>query len=91
MLVGELVEVVGKNLCGIDHFRSLLEISDLQKQTFAQVSRSDSCRVELLDDFQHLHNFFFISLHVRPERQVVNDAVETSSKVPVIVEASDYE
>ena len=91
MLAGELIEMILQNLYGILHSRSLLAKPDLKHKTFAKVSRSHACRLELLNDLEHLQYFFFGSLDIRPERKIIHDAVYASAKITVIIKAADKE
>ena len=91
MLAGELIEMILQNLYGILHSRSLLAKPDLKQETFAKVSRSHACRLELLNDLEHLQYFFFGSLDIRPERKIIHDAVYASAKITVIIKAADKE
>ncbi len=67
MLVGELVEIVGQNPDGVVHLWCPFAVLDLEKETFPQVSRTYSCRLEILDYLKHLKHFLLVSLDIRPE------------------------
>ena len=89
MLVGELVEMILQNLHGVLDRRGLLAMPYLQKQTFTKVPGSDSRRIKLLNYLEHVENLFLISLHIGTERQVIDDTVNASAQIAVIVEAAD--
>ena len=63
-------------------------MSNLQKEAFAQVTRSHSDRLELLDDLEHLEDLVLIRLKVCPERHVVDNTVYASSQIAVVIQAS---
>ena len=88
MLARKVAEVIFKNLYSILHCRGLLAMSDLQKEAFAQVTRSHSDRLELLDDLEHLEDLVLIRLKVCPERHVVDNTVYASSQITVVIQAS---
>ena len=88
MLVGELVEMIGQDLCGIDHFRSLLHEPYLKEQALTKITGSDSSRFELLNDLQHVQHLLLISLYIRSERKVVR--YPSSSRLPIMNEATAY-
>ena len=91
MLAGELIEMILQNLYGILHSRSLLAKPDLEQKTFTKVPRTHACRLELLNDLEHLQHLLFSCLDIRPERKIVHNAVDASAKIPVIIKAADKE
>ena len=91
MLVGKLIEVILQDLYSIFHSRRLLAQPYLKKETFAQVSCTDPGRFELLNHLQHLKHLFLRSLNICPERKIINNTVDASSEISVIIQASDKE
>ena len=91
MLVGELCEMMLKNLYCIFNLRSLAAALDLEKEAFLKITGTYSCRLELLNHLEHLEHFLLCSLNVCPERKVIHQAVYASSEIAVIIKASDYE
>ena len=91
MLVGELCEMMLKNLYCIFNLRSLAAALDLEKEAFLKITCTNSGRLELLNHLEHLQNFLLCGLDVCPEREVIHQAVYASSEIAVIIKASDYE
>ena len=58
----------------------------LQQQTFLQVSGSDSCRVEVLQNLQRFLNLLFRCIDVMIDSQLVADAVERFPKQSVVIQ-----
>ena len=60
----------------------------LKKKTFLKVASSDSSRLKLLNDLQHLLYLLLIRLHVSSKRQIINNGIKTSAQIAVIIKAS---
>ena len=73
------------------HLRSLLEQSYLKQKTLSEVTSTYSGRIKLLHDLQHFKNLLLSSLYISSERKVIHYAVDISSKITVIIKASDDE
>ena len=91
MLAGEVIEIIGQDLNGILHGRSLLAQFDLKKKAFAKITGSHSGRLKLLDHLKHLQHFFFRCLHIGPERKIIHYTFYASAQIAVIIKASDKE
>ena len=91
MAVGEILEVILEDVRRVDDVLALLQAAELDEETFAQVAGSDSGRIELLDDLEHVEDLILVGLDVSPERQVVDETVDVPAQVAVFVEAADYE
>ncbi|CCX52911.1 unknown [Alistipes sp. CAG:514] len=91
MPVGELLEIVREDGLGELHDPGLLLRPELEEKAFPKVSRAHTGRLELLYHFEHGRHLLGRGLYVRPESQVIDDAVNVPAEVPVTVQTADDE
>ena len=91
MLVGEFIEIIAKYLLGIVHFRTSLQVLDLQKEAFPQISGPDSRRLEFLDDLQHFKNIILVCIDIGSQCYIIDNTVNAASEVAVIIKTADDE
>ena len=89
MLASKLLEIILKYRHGIDDIRSLLHVPYLEQQTFPQIPRPDSGRVEFLDDLQHIQHFLPVGLYPGPEGYIVHKTLDVPAQIAVIIQTAD--
>ena len=75
MFLGEFFEIVGENF-----FHRLAENAswqslDLQQETFLKASATNACRVEGLEDVEHMFNLLLRYVYVVIDGKLIADAV----------------
>ena len=86
MFVAEFLEIVADYPSGIHDIPGLPAVPQLEQQTFPEIPRPDTGRLELLDELKHAGDLFRVGLDAGPEGHVVDQRLDVPAKIAVTVE-----
>jgi hypothetical protein len=64
----------------------IVALFKLQQQAFPEVSRSDSGRFKILNNFEDLSELTFSSFDILKESKIINNVYKISSQVSIFVD-----